>query len=116
MAGIPVGHSSEAKMDNSSILSFILILLLVVVAVFTIWALPGSERYDVRWTTMTATLMSVVCLVYIATWIWSIDRSLKLLNKLLIDQDELLRPELKGAMQLLLQRLREIWKWGLPKA
>ena len=101
-------------MADSSLTSFLFIVLLVPFAVIAISYLPGSEGFDVRWVTMTANLIIAVCAVYASLWCYSIERSLKLLNKLLIDRDGLLRPELKGIVELLRQRLREIWKWGAP--
>ncbi len=95
--------------------SFIILLLLIPAVAAGVAYVPGADKLDVRWGQMVLTGMILVCAIFSTMWMYQAQRSLQLLNKLLIDQDELLRPELKGAMEMLRQRLAEIWKWGLPK-
>jgi len=102
-------------MGDSSLLSMILVLFLIAFGMIALSLSPDAGSFDIRWVSASALLGILVCAVYTATWCWGIDRSLRLLNRLLADRDELLRPELKGAMELLRQRLREIWPWGMPK-
>lgn len=99
-------------MTDSSLTSFYLLLLVIPLAAAGAAYIPGANRLDVRWGTMIINGMILVCAIYCTLWMYKAYKSLELLNKILIDQD--LRPELKGAVQLLRQRLREIWKWGLP--
>jgi len=69
----------------------------------------------VRWGTVIVLAMVLVCEIYRTFWMWEAKQSLKLLNTILIDHSlDQVRPQLKGAIQLLLQRLKEIWKWGFP--
>lgn len=102
-------------MGDSSLLSMFLILFIIMFAMTALGNFPDAGNIDIRWVSASALLGILVCLIYIATWCWGIDRSLRLLNKLLVDQDGLLRPELKGAWEMVRQRLREVWKWGVPK-
>jgi hypothetical protein len=98
-----------------SLISFIIIIIALPIVVFVLTKLPNANTFDVRWATMTGILMLVVCAVWRTYWTWKINESLRTLNLLLIDQDRLLRPELKGVVAALRRRFKEIWKWGLPK-
>jgi lysylphosphatidylglycerol synthetase-like protein (DUF2156 family) len=102
-------------MTDSAILSMFFIAIIVAFSMIGITNLPNANTLDVRWVTATGVLVITVFVAFGAGWMWQIERNLQLLNRILTDKDDVLHPELKGIIQLLRQRLREIWGWGVPK-
>jgi DNA-binding transcriptional regulator of glucitol operon len=62
---------------------------------------------------MTGILLVVVCEVYQTFLSWENTRSFRILTKMMCDKNAI-RPEIAGAWELFLSRIREIWEWGAP--